>query len=73
MQGAHATRRSRRPGGGPERSEGIAVSPKRLKRGAFDATRFMARLDRELVAPEALGCHPDKRNNGASGRLNLSL
>ena len=30
----------RRPGGGPEHSEGIAVSPKELKRGAFNATRF---------------------------------
>ena len=37
----------RRPGGGPEQSEGIAVSQKELKRGAFCATRFRA-LKRRL-------------------------
>ena len=35
MQGVHATRRERRPGGGPERSEGIAVSPKGLSEEHF--------------------------------------
>jgi hypothetical protein len=45
MQGAHATRRERRPGGGPERCEGIAVSQTELKQGAFYATRFRACFD----------------------------
>ena len=40
IKAATAARRQRRPGGGPERSEGIAVSPKEIKRGAFFATRF---------------------------------
>ena len=40
IKAATAARRERRPGGGPEHSEGIAVSPKELKRGAFYATRF---------------------------------
>ena len=44
MQGAHANRRERRPGGGPERSEGIAASPEGLKWGASYATRFRTML-----------------------------
>ncbi len=39
MKATTVARRERRPGGGPEQSEGIAVSPKELERGAFYATR----------------------------------
>ncbi len=39
MKAAIAVRRERRPGGGPERSEGIAVSPKGVKAGSILAPR----------------------------------
>ena len=39
MKAATAARRKRRLGGGPEQSEGIAVSRKELERIAFYATR----------------------------------
>ena len=42
MKAAIAVRRERRPGGGPERSEGIAVSPKGVKAGSIFAIRFNA-------------------------------
>ena len=37
-----AARRKRRPGGGAEQSEAIAVSQKELERGAFYAARSRA-------------------------------
>jgi len=48
MKATTVARRERRPGGGPEQSEGIAVSPKELKRGAFYATRFSREFYRSI-------------------------